>query len=474
MGVPTVQGKIASGLGVAIMLLCPSPVRSPGMDEMVQQQNIYAGLTPKWLEPYFVEMDEMVQQEDVNAGRTPLWLKPYLAGLQGLMQQQRADAGHTPEWLEECLEINVIVHVDEDERPRSIIIEGERTMTFTPDLKIVASCSNEKTVRVWDAVTGRLKATLRGHRSHILSVAFSPDGRSLASGSVRGLIKVWDPASGKVKATLGPVFGGAVDYVAFSPDGKTLATCGWNLCCDRVRLFDIASGKERIRLKGPCEYGSTCLAFSPDGKTLAVGHPIGLSLWDVAIGKQKSLNAMLPHVVQSVAFSPDGRILASVDRGDVIKLWDTVSGTLAATLVAERPVVPEYVIWQPVKPPELGYNVALRVILMSPGRRPVTPAELRIADNRPGGLIGALAFSPDGKVLASASGGDRSVTLWDMATHKKIATLPHTKWVNTLAFSRDGNTLAAGSGECIVKFWKKPWHSAAGGESRSSGPEIER
>jgi predicted NACHT family NTPase len=169
--------------------------------------------------------------------------------------------------------------------------------------------------------------TLSGHTDYVNSVAFSPDGRLLASGSSDKTIKLWDVATGSLVRTLsGHTW--SVFSVAFSPDGRLLASGSYR----EIKLWEVATGSEVRTLSGHVS-DVTSVAFSPDGRLLASGSfDTTINLWDVATG---SLVRTLPDSrasVYSVAFSPDGRLLASGSLEETIKLWDVTTGSLVRTL----------------------------------------------------------------------------------------------------------------------------------------------
>jgi WD40 repeat protein len=203
-----------------------------------------------------------------------------------------------------------------------------------------------------------------------------------------------------------------VKSVAFSPDGRLLASgsCGQGiiLTCTQgeIRLWDVASGREVRTLSGHTDWVKS-VAFSPDGRLLASGSDDDtIKLWDVASGRE--VRTLTGHTsdVFSVAFSPDGRLLASGSNDKTIRLWDVASGSLVRTLTGHTD----------------------RVL--------------------------SVAFSPDGRLLASGS-GDRTIKLWDVATGSLVRTLSgHTDWVFSVAFSPDGRLLASGSSDKTIKLWE--------------------
>jgi WD40 repeat protein/uncharacterized caspase-like protein len=321
-------------------------------------------------------------------------------------------------------------------------------LEFSPDDMILASGSSDKTIKLWDFSNGRVKQTFAGHTLHVSSIAFSPDGKILASGGADQNVKFWDVASGRELRSLvaGPNSRqGMGTDVAFSRDGKTLASAG-----EVVKFWDVSSGRElRTIIVNPASSSpsETVIAFNYDGTMLATGGKT-IKLWDVATGN--TLRA-LPGEANALDFSPDRNILAVCNLTE-IKLWDTRSGQELRTWEGARQGVDALAFSNDGKLLASG-NSDHTVTLWDPAKG----HEISVLKGYVGAVT-SMALSADGKVLANGIfggiGRHDNLKIWDPVTGQLSRSLTGQHYAAySIALSKSGDKLVSGSSGNAVGLW---------------------
>ncbi|MEU7054562.1 hypothetical protein [Streptomyces sp. NPDC046197] len=347
--------------------------------------------------------------------------------------------------------------------------------SFSPNGRVLATASYDRTVRLWDVTDPTrpksLGKPLTGHASWVSSAVFSPDGHTLASAGDDGTVRLWNVTDPRHPRSLGrPLAGhnGTIFLAAFSPDGHTLATADED---HTVRLWNVTDPRHPVSLTTLTGHTNTVrsIAFSPDGKTLASsGDDATIRLWNVADPRHPSgLGEPLTghtHTVHSVAFSPDGRTLASGSSDATIRLWN-VADPRHPSALGEPLTGHTGPVWSVAFSPDgslLAAGSADSTASLWNVSNPAYPSQVGEQLAGSSGEMYAIGFRPDGHTLATGS-GDSKVRLW---------TIPGSDMIGRIgAFSPDGEVIATAAGDSRIRLWKvtDPKRPAALGRPFTTG-----
>lgn len=319
------------------------------------------------------------------------------------------------------------------------------SITFSPDGKTLASGDKDGIIKLWDIASGLEIRSLGESSLGVTAIAFSPDGRLLASGGNDSSVKLWNVETGKELVSL---YGGSHSIVSvkFSRDGKILASASLT---GVLKLWSTETGKELRTLVGHTDY-VLFMTLSPDGKMIASGgFNQTIILWNIETGHAiKTFNGGL-DTVSSASFSPNGKILAlSSYYNNVIKLLDIETVKPIKTL-RDHSERGSYVEFSPVENIFLTKSINYGIMLWNAETGKVIKT-LASKDNN----VISVAFSPDGKLIASGHLIDRSVKLWDVKTGNLLTTFEgHSDSVNSITFNQEETSLAFISGYTRIKAW---------------------
>jgi WD40 repeat protein len=275
-------------------------------------------------------------------------------------------------------------------------------VAVTEDAQTLVSASADKTIKIWNLETGKVRSTLEGHNDTVRAIALTPDDQTLISASGDKTIKIWDLQTSKLKRTI-TTNAGPVWSLAISSDGQTLVSGHEN---GSIKIWNFPTGQLLRRIKA--HNGRVfSVAMSPNGETFATGGlDKNINIWKLYTGERLRTITEHQDAVRALIFSRDSNTLASASWDKSIKLWNVQTGELLHTLLGHRS----------------------RVVTLS------------------------LGF--DDTTLVSGS-IDNDLKIWNMQTGQLVETLPgHNDWILNITTSPTKKILVSSSKDQSIKVWQ--------------------
>lgn len=283
---------------------------------------------------------------------------------------------------------------------------------ISPDSSFLVSGSVDKTLKIWDAATWKERVTLTGHTDRISDCAISPDASFVVSASNDCTLSIWDVATGKKRGSFWEGLTGkrhgtlvahraTVGVCAISPDSSYIVSGSTD---GAVKIWDASTGKKRVNLVGHTGWISNCAISSDSSFILTASWDGTLRIWDAATGHEQKTLIGHTKAVNDCAISPDSSFIVSSSSDNTLKIWDRTTGEERATLIGHTDVVR------------------------------------------------SCAISPDSTFIVSSS-KDKTLKIWDVAAGKELATLiGHSEDVLGCAISPNGSFILSSGGKAL-KIW---------------------
>ena len=315
-------------------------------------------------------------------------------------------------------------------------LNGKAKPSSLPKVEVVSRFDLSKN-------TWQRPETLTNHTASVSSVVISSDGKTLVSGCFDKTIKFWNLATGELLDSL--TASDAVLAIALHPE-KPILACGYVDGC--IAIWNLPEKTVSCIGKHSNYNVSMSVAFSPDGKAIAsCSDDRNVKIWELETG-QLIHNFKQGRGINAIAFSPDGRLLATGSNGNIVKLWEIATGEQVRELVGHSQDI-NSIAFSPDGENLISGSSDMTIKLWS-----VASGELLNT------LIGHIDWVksvvfPHRKTIISAS-ADKSIKFWDVATGKILESfIGHSKDVNSIVLTPDGKTLVSASSDKTIKIWRR-------------------